>query len=53
MNRLPTPLFFALSRTGVVVAATVAGSGWLGAALGGAEPAAAASFHQKIEPLLT
>ena len=53
MNRLPTPPFFALSRTGVVVAAALAGYCWIGASLVGAEPAAAASFHQKIEPLLT
>ncbi len=53
MNRLPTPLFFARSRTGVVVAAALAGSGGVGASLIAAEPAAAVSFHQKIEPLLT
>ena len=46
-------LFFALRRMGIVVAAALVGSGWLGASLVGAESAAAASFHQKIEPLLT
>ncbi len=53
MNRLPTLQFFALRRPVVVAAAALAGTGWLGAALFGAEPAVAASFHQKIEPMLT
>ncbi len=54
MNRPPTALFFALSRTCVIVAAALVGICSLGTSLFGAEPTAtAASFHQKIEPLLS